>query len=81
MPYSTEFAINDPTNNVQGTFPFDITTNIDDNGFYIRLQPEVYVTGPYYVTSNIVAVIRIVEVPAGQINTIEDIHAAIKKGL
>jgi len=79
IPYSTEFAINDPVNGVQGTFPLDVTTSIDDGGFYIRLQPQVYATGQYFVTSNIPAVIRIVEIPAGQINTIESIHKEMTK--
>jgi hypothetical protein len=71
LPTSAQFYINGVI------LPADLATTFDDNGFYIDLKSAQAYQGNAYANANVPAVIRIVEIPAGQINTITDVHAAV----
>jgi hypothetical protein len=69
--YTTVIA-NDEPDMIQ----FNISSRFDDAEFYINLNGSSSVAGAAYAQSNIPAVIRIVLIPASQINTV----TALKPG-
>ena len=66
MPYTL-----DSFNGQVGVYNISVVTRVDYGGFTISLSSQSSSAGGFYATSNIPAVIRIVLVPASQINTIQ----------
>jgi hypothetical protein len=68
MPSSfiTTVIVDDEPDQVQ----LNLSSTFDDASFYIRLSPSDLLAGGTYAQNNIPAVIRIVLIPASQINTV-----------
>jgi hypothetical protein len=68
LPYSTIFTV--IVNDERGFVPIYLATSFDDNGFNIAASCSVSQINPTWSQAYTPAVIRIVLIPAGQINTV-----------
>jgi hypothetical protein len=75
IPFSTNYFINGVS------LPINLNTGMDDNGFYIYLNSAQAFQGNTYATASYPAVIRIVLIPDGQINTIQNYDPNLKTGM